>query len=110
MLPSATGKATFSDKPRWEKYKLSTTEELEEWRDEYPWVAPELLEDKVPPSKSTDAYSYGFICSSVCQRTRYSDDSLQKIWENLYRSEPRMDLSNAVGFFDQIIEIGTGDV
>jgi len=98
-----TGKATFADKPRREKYNLSSKKELQEWTNEYPWVAPELLEDKVPPSRSTDAYSYGFICSSVCRRTHFKDESVGNIWTSLYRSEPRAELSNAVNGFHQII-------
>ena len=88
------------DKPRWSKYKLKPNE-LQQWRDDYPWIAPELLEDKVLPSKSTDAFSYGFICHSVCEKTRCKDEMLKKVWENLYRSEQRVDLSTTLSWFDQ---------
>ncbi|XP_072041019.1 uncharacterized protein [Amphiura filiformis] len=94
------GKATFIDKPRWSKYKLKTKDELQEWRDDYPWIAPELLEDRVLPSESTDAFSYGFICHSVCDMTRYQDETLKKVWENLYRCEPRESLPTTFSWFD----------
>ncbi|XP_072040579.1 serine/threonine-protein kinase Chk1-like [Amphiura filiformis] len=86
------GKATFRDNPTWKKYELSDEEEIKEWQNDYPWIAPELLEDKVEPSILTDSYSFGFVCCSVYEKTRSKDERLKSVWECLLRSHDRLTL------------------
>ena len=95
----SSGKATFKDNPTWKRFDLSDEDEVKEWKRDYPWIAPELLEDKVDPSVSTDSYSFGFVCRSVYQKTKCKDQHLKSIWECLLSSANRHTLQEVMHLF-----------
>ena len=85
--------------PTWTRFDLSDEDEVKEWKRYYPWIAPELLEDKVDPSVSTDSYSFGLVCRSVYQKTKCKDQNLKYIWECLLSSANRHTLQEVMHLF-----------